>query len=190
MNREFLKGLGLEDENIDKVMAEHGKTVNATKLELDTVTTERDGLKGQLGDRDKQLEKLSKVDVKGMQAEIERLQGENAEQAFNFNLEKALTGAKVRNPKAVKALLDTEIIKLDGDKLLNLDSQLEALKESDAYLFESEEAPPPPPNTPSIVVGGNPNGSGTGSITKEQIMKEPNNIKRQQLIRENSNLFQ
>ena len=188
MNRDFLKGLGLEDDAIDSIMKEHGKAVNATKQELESVTTDRDGLKTQLTDRDKQLETLSKVDAKGLQAEIERLKGENATQAFNFSLEKALTGAKVRNPKAVKALLDTEAIKLDGDKLLNLDSQLEALKASDSYLFEAEQAAPPP-NTPNIVAGGNPNGGST-TLTKEQIMKEPDNIKRQQLIQSNRQLFQ
>lgn len=188
MNREELKELGLTDEQINSVMASHGKVVNATKQELDTVTTDRDGLKAQLSDRDKQLETLSKVDAKGLQAEIERLKGENATQAFNFSLEKALTGAKVRNPKALKALLDSETLKLDGDKILGLDGQLEAIKESDPYLFEVEQAAPPP-NTPNIVAGGNPNG-GSMTLTKEQIMKEPDTIKRQQLIQSNRQLFQ
>src|SRR5690606_24948682 len=60
-------------------------------------------------------------------------------QAFDFALERALVSAKARNPKAVKALLDTEAIKLDGDKLLGLEEQLEKLKESDPYLFEEEQ---------------------------------------------------
>lgn len=168
MNRDFLKGLGLDDAAVDKAMAEHGKALNTTKQELETVTTDRDGLKEQLTERDEQLETLSKVDAEGMQAEIDRLKIENTEtatkgqekldaQSFDHALKDALTGAKVRNPKAVKALLDTDSIKLDGDKLLNLDSQLEALKASDAYLFEVEEAPAPP-NTPVIVTPGNPNG--------------------------------
>lgn len=157
MNREELKELGLSDEQIDKVMTSHGKVVNSTKEELTTVTTDRDGLKEQLTERDAQLETLSKVDAEGLQAEIDRLKGENEttateyqekldKQAFDFNLEKALTGAKVRNPKAVKALLDTEKIKLDGDKLLNLDDQIKALQESDAYLFETEDDPEGNPN--------------------------------------------
>lgn len=190
MNREVLKALGLTEEQIDSVMASHGTVVNATKQELEATKTERNDLKGQLGDRDKQLSDLGKKvkDNEDLTAEIDRLKGENATQAFNFSLEKALTSAKVRNPKAVKALLDTESIKLDGDKLLNLDSQLEALKASDAYLFEAEEAAPPP-NTPNFVAPGNPNGGGSGTVTKEQIMSEKDNNARQRLIRENSHLF-
>ena len=54
-------------------------------------------------------------------------------------LDIALAGKKAKNPKAVKALLNMDSIKLDGDKLTGLDDQLEALLKSDSYLFEGEE---------------------------------------------------
>lgn len=168
MNREALKALGLTDEQIDSVMASHGTVVNATKGELATITTERDDLKGQLTDRDTQLNDLSgkAKDNEVLTAEIDRLKGENAtattemqakldKQAFDFSLDKALAGEKVRNPKAVKALLDMEKIKLDGDKLLGFEDQITALKESDAYQFDTGETPP---NSPQIVPPGNPDG--------------------------------
>lgn len=161
MNREELKALGLSDEQIEKVMAAHGKVVNTTKQELDSVTTERDNLKGQLADRDTQLEDLKKQATgnEDLQKQIQQLQDDNEkikneyetkiqEQAFEHSLEKALSGAKVRNPKAVKALLDIEKIKVDGDKLLNLDDQLESLKKSDPYLFAEEK-----PGGPSFSTG-------------------------------------
>lgn len=196
MNREFLEGLGLEKEAIDNIMKEHGKSVNATKHELETVTTDRDELKTQLTDRDKQLEELS-AKAKGneeLTAEIERLKNENTttaadyqakldKQAFDFTLDKSLTGAKVRNPKAVKALLDTEKIKLDGSKLLNLDDQLAALKESDPYLFETEEKPGLGGRTPHTPSGQAPTG-----ITKEQFEKM-NYTERVKLHTENPELY-
>src|SRR5690625_3432735 len=168
MNREELKELGLSDEQIESVMKSNGKDTNDLKRKADSVDgleSQIEDYKGQLADRDEQLESLSKVDAEGLQAEIDRLKGENEttatdfqekldSQAFDFSLERALTGAKVRNPKAVKALLDTESIKLDGEKLLGLDDQIKALQESDAYLFESEEKA----STPQIVTPGNPNG--------------------------------
>lgn len=176
MNREFLKGLGLDDAAIDKAMAEHGKTVNKAKEDLATVTTERDDLKGQLTDRDTQLETL-KTKATGnddLLSQIEQLKTANAtattelqakldKQAFDYSLEKALTGAKVRNPKAVKALLDIEKIKPDGEKLLNLDDQLEALKKSDAYLFEEEQTGG---GNPSFTTG-NHQTTGTGITTAD-----------------------
>src|SRR5690625_2422075 len=54
----FLEELGLEKEAIDKIMNEHGNTVNATKKNLDSVTTERDNYKTQLEDRNAELSKL------------------------------------------------------------------------------------------------------------------------------------
>ena len=53
-------------------------------------------------------------------------------------VEIALMKAKAKNPKAARALLDESKIKLDGDKVLGLDDQLEALKKSEAYLFDAE----------------------------------------------------
>ena len=171
MNREFLKGLGLDDAAVENVMIEHGKTVNPLKGERDNLIVERDDLKTQLTDRDTQLDDLKKIDAAGMQDEIERLKGENADattkmqvkldaQAFSFALEKAIAATGARNPKAVRALLDTESVKLDGDKLLGLDTQIEALKTSDDYLFGTTEAPTlggRTPNQPPNIPGGTKN---------------------------------
>lgn len=182
MNREFLKGLGLEDDAIDAIMKEHGKTVNSTKEQLDSVTIERDDLKGQLTDRDKQLSDLGKK-VKNdeeLTAEIERLKGENKtatqdlqakldKQAFDFSLEKALTGARVRNPKAAKALLDLESLKLEGDNLQGLEEQLSAIKESDSYLFESDE--PSGQEAPGFKVGGDGRSTQTDSFASTLLGK-------------------
>src|SRR5690625_4853674 len=120
------------------------------KDKFDTKNQEVKDLQDELKQRDNQLKELKDVDPKALQDEIDRLEGLNEttandfqekldKQAFDFRLEKALTGAKVRNATAVKSLLDTEKIKLDGDKLLNLDDQLKGLKESDPYLFEEEK---------------------------------------------------
>ena len=43
-------------------------------------------------------------------------------------------GAK--NIKAIKALIDMEQVKLEDGDLVGFDTQIEALKESDSYLFE------------------------------------------------------
>src|SRR5699024_880449 len=120
------------------------------KDKFDTLNTTKKDLEEQLEQRDAQLEDLKKVDADGLKQKIQDLQTENEttkqeyqakleKQAIDFSLEKALTGAKVRNPKAVKALLDLDSIKLDGEKLLGLDDQLSTIKESDGYLFEDEK---------------------------------------------------
>ncbi len=124
--------------------------------------------KEQLADRDKQLKALGEK-AKGneeLTAQIDELKKQNEtakaeyedklkKQAFDHTLERALAGAKVKNVKAVRALLDMEMIKLDGDTLKGLDEQVTKLKETDAYLFESEDDKTKPPK---IVTPGNPDG--------------------------------
>lgn len=140
------------------------------KDKFDAKNQEVKDLQEQIEDRDGQLEKLSEVDPKGLQKEIDQLKEDNKttsskyqekldKQAFDFSLEKALTGAKVRNPKAVKALLDTDSIKLDGEKILGLDDQIKALQESDNYLFESEEQED---DKPSFTKGQHQRDAGSG----------------------------
>lgn len=170
MNREFLKELGLSDEQIDKVMAEHGKTVNSMKEKADKVETlesQIEDYKQQLANRDKQLDELSEK-AKGneeLTAQINELKEQNEQtkqeyeeklqkQAFEHKLESTLAAAKVKNVKAVKALLDLDSIKLDGDKLLGLDEQLNNLKENESYLFQEDKPNP----SPQIVNPGNPEG--------------------------------
>lgn len=53
MKREDLKNLGLTDEQIEKVMAEHGKDITSLQEKVNGLTSERDGLKSQLDERDK-----------------------------------------------------------------------------------------------------------------------------------------
>jgi hypothetical protein len=69
------------------------------------------------------------------QKAAEEWQAKMAQMQLDFAIDKALTAAKAKNAKAVKALLDMEKVKLDGDQLLGLDDQLKAIKESDPYLF-------------------------------------------------------
>lgn len=53
MNREFLKGLGLNDEQIESTIKEHGKTVQAAK------PTDYDDLKSAKETLEKQIEELN-----------------------------------------------------------------------------------------------------------------------------------
>ncbi|EAF2506768.1 scaffolding protein [Listeria monocytogenes] len=157
MQREYLKGLGLDDEVINKVMAENGKDITAAKQQLSEVEAERDGLKSQLTQRDKDIDDLKKDSgtSEELKKQIEDLQqkskdlesdyqSEIAETKKNSAIELALASAKAKNPKAVRALLDNDKLELTDEGLKGLDEQLGALQESDAYLFgqESENVAP------------------------------------------------
>ena len=56
MEREFLKGLGLEKDAIDKIMAENGRDVEAEKTKAKDLQTQLDTANNTIKERDKQLE--------------------------------------------------------------------------------------------------------------------------------------
>ncbi|HHV32236.1 MAG TPA: hypothetical protein GXX74_07500 [Clostridiales bacterium] len=65
---------------------------------------------------------------------------------LDSRVETALLAAKAKNTKAVRALLDESKISLDGENVLGLNEQLEALKKDASYLFgETQSQNPPPP---------------------------------------------
>jgi len=199
MKRDFLKELGLEDEAISKIMAEHGKTVNALKDDADKVDTleaQLNDLKNQIKDRDTQLEDLAEKakgnedllkqinDLKDLNEKTAKdYQDKLNAQKLEFAIERSLAEAKARNPRAVKALLDTEAIKLDGDTLLGLEEQLKSLQESDSYLFGDGE--------PAGLKGRKPNDNNeppkTG-VTKEKFSRM-NYKERVALYNENPDLY-
>lgn len=171
MKREFLKNLELSDEQVDAIMAEHGKDVEGSKSQLAELQTETESLKTQIADRDKDIKSLKKDagDNEGLskqltdlqdkyKADTDNLTAQLSQTKLNGALNTALTGAKVRNPKAVEGLLDMDKVKLSDDgKLEGLDDQLSALKESDAYLFDEGTK------------GGYKPGGGNGSDDNDQV---------------------
>ena len=159
MTRKQLEDLGLTKEQADSIMkingddSENAKGTAAT--EIKNLQTEVEGLKTQVGDRDKQLEtlKASAGDNADLKKQIEDLQTENATAKANheselnqlkidFAVEKALTGAKAKNIKAVKALLELNDAKLDKDgNVKGLAEQIEKLTSGDdtKFLFEAQK---------------------------------------------------
>lgn len=154
MDRETLKKFGLNDDQINQVMAEHGKDLEKSKAnesELEQLKQQNAELTSQISDRDKQLKDLSgKVgDNEELQSQIKALQDQNKQSKADYDaniaqlkrdgaIDLALREANARNPKAVKALLDGDTIKVDDEGVHGLKEQLEQLQESDAYLFANE----------------------------------------------------
>ena len=116
------------------------KDANTLIEELKKNSVSEDDMKVKLSEYEKQIEDLNK------QRQTDKL---------NNYIDLSLTSAKVRNLKAVKALLNMDGITTDDKgEFTGLTEQLDALKESDGYLFNASE--PEQSNTPRFA-GGNPN---------------------------------
>lgn len=149
MKKSELLELGLADEVADKILAIHGKDIEKHKQALTAAETERDNLKSQLEEANSTIEAFKKLDVDAIQraadewkAKAEAAERSSAEQIyklkFDYALESALVGAKAKNTKAVRALLDLESLKLDENgQISGLDKQLEKIRAEADYLFDS-----------------------------------------------------
>lgn len=147
MKRDQLKELGLDDGQIKQVMDLNGKDINKAKASL---TVENEDLRKQMADRDKDLKHLkSQVkdndDLSNQFKELQdkykqdttNLTNKIGEVKLNSAVDQSLAANKVRNVKAVKALLNMDNVKLDDKgNLTGLDDQIKSIKESDSYLFD------------------------------------------------------
>ena len=154
MEREFVKGLGLEKDAIDKIMAENGKDIELEKGKVKDIQSQLVTANNTIKERDKQLETLknSPDNPETLKQQIQQLQDDNKakdeahqkeikELKVNSALEKALTNAKAKNAKAVQALLDLgDDVELNEDGTIKgLDEKIKALKKSDAYMFNDDK---------------------------------------------------
>lgn len=169
--KELLEALAKGDKSVDEVLQaiETENKNMVPRSRLNDKNNEIKDLKEQLGDRDTQLAdlKTKAVGNDDLQKQIQDLQAANqaatseyeaklTKQAYDFALDKELLVAKARNPVAVKALLNPELIKLEDGKLLGLSEQLTKIQESDGYLFDTVQQQQQDPS------GYNP-GSGQGN---------------------------
>ena len=148
---DILKDFGMEvsedkKTDFDKAWKENYRT----KSDYDKVAGQRDDYKTSLDTVNAKLKEFEGVDVEDLKGQIATLQGDlkkkddeyaakEAERAFNDSLDKAIRAAGGRNPKAIRGMLDLETLKGSNDQTEDIKKALEAVKESDSYLFGSDE---------------------------------------------------
>ena len=151
MNKEKLIEMGATEELATSIMKElDGNFI--PKHRFNEVNTELKQAKDQIKDRDSQLEELKRTvgDSDALRTQIEQLQNENKSKdeahaneikqiKIDAALDKALSEAKAKNPKAVKALLDLDKAELAEDGTIKgLDAQIKTLTEAEdsKFLFD------------------------------------------------------
>lgn len=115
MKRKFLEDIGLSKEQVDNIMAENGKDIEAIK-------SERDNYKTQLDTAQTTLKSFEGVNVQDLQGKVTKLtadlaakdaeyQKQIADRDFNDLLKTTAEGYKPRDLKAVMPFLDVEKLK-------------------------------------------------------------------------------
>lgn len=154
MKTDFLKELGLEQETINKIMAENGKDINDLRNQIASLTTEKNALETQMAEANKTIENFKSINVdeiKNKATEWENKYNEyvtNSQKElhkvkFDYALDNALKSAKVKNSKTVMPLLDVSKITLNDDgTMIGLKEQLEAIRSENDYLFDDGKGVP------------------------------------------------
>lgn len=185
MKREFLEGLGLEKEVIDKIMTENGNDINKSKADYDEVKTQLDTANKTIKERDKQIEGLKKVDAEALQAEITKLQEENKEATKKYqsdlkdikltNAIKLAIAGKVHDEDMAASLFDkSKLVLTDEGKVAGLDEQLEVIKKDKGFLFKTDKVDTHyDPNSGGAPTGINPFAKETYNLTQQgKLLKE------------------
>lgn len=155
LTAEVLEKAGLTADVLDKILATHSKDIEKHKTQVTDLTKQIETVTGQLTDANKQIESFKSMDVETIKktadeykTKFEQAQtdakNQLAQLKFDHALESALTTAKAKSPKAVKALLEMQNLKLneaDGS-IIGLEDQLKTVKEKNDYLFDSETSQP------------------------------------------------
>lgn len=155
MNSEFLQNFKVGDaplpkEIIDAILAENDRDVTAAVKPY----ADYESIKEQLTAAKDGLKAFEGVDVKDLQGQVAKLtqdlntkeaehQAQLSELEFDGALKDAITAAKGRSVKAVRAMLDVDALRASKNQQADIKAALDGLKKDSGYLFESEETPPP-----------------------------------------------
>lgn len=150
LTEEALEKAGIGKEALEKIIILHGQDIESIKNTNTTLTTENGTLKTQLAEAGTTIEGFKKMKPEELQQAVENYK-KAAETAkteadaainslkFDFALETALRDAHARNPKAVRALLETKDLKVGADgKIVGLNEQLEKVMAENDFLFEQQ----------------------------------------------------
>lgn len=149
MKRKFLEDLGLESEAIEKIMVEAGKDVTSLKARVDDLTEQLNVKDTTISEKNNKIAELEKVDVEAIKtAEYERGKTEGSKEIEVFKkqnaLDKALQGYKAKDASILSKMLDMEKVKYNEkfEIVEGLEEQINSIKESHDYLFDSENPLP------------------------------------------------
>lgn len=167
MKRKFLEDLRLEGDVIDKIMAESGKDLTATKARVDDLTEQLNVKEETIKQKSEKIAELQKVDIEAIkkeQFELGKTEGLKETEDFKkqnaidkvYNEEFEVDGKKykVKDKKGLQGYLDNEKIKYENDQVSGLVEQFSEIVKTSPYLFETDTKNPQFADT---TPGTNPN---------------------------------
>ena len=148
MDRNFLKQLELDGDVIDKIMDEHGSSVNSLKDQLATkkdeaknLKSERDELKTKVGDTQDKEDKINSLQSQydEAQKQIDDYKAKLSNQSLEKDILQRIPDAYDVND--VLSLIDKSKFEYDDEgNINNIDDVINGFKETKSHLFKSDGA--------------------------------------------------
>lgn len=176
MKTEELKEIGLTDDQIKKVFAINGKDIEKANSDLKkaqedlkAANDEKEQLNKTIETTKNELKKFDGVDIEAFKTQIKDLndqmekqkqdfEKQNQERAFLSKIDEKITGLKGKNSKAIRALLDLDVLRESKNQDKDIDDALKKIADDNKYMFGDGE----PINNPSVGgTGGNGESGGT-----------------------------
>ena len=161
--RDFLKGLELDKETIDTIMAEHGKLVTADKEKIVVLQEDLKTKENLIETANKEIESYKSLDIETIKknADDYKSKFEEAESNYKKELSKrdyidalkesfSVNGLEFSSEYAKKGIMDdllSKDLKYDNGKLLGVEDAIKELQTQQPKAFvikdEKDETPPP-----------------------------------------------
>lgn len=155
--REFLKGLDLDGEVIDTIMAEHGKLMTKSVEKSATLGEQLKAAQESLTTANAEIERYKGMDFEGIQKaaaeyqakfeEAERTANDRiSEMEYNVALKDALAGEKFTSEFAKRGVFEeikAKQLPLENGAIMGLSDALKSMRESspDAFAVEQTKVP-------------------------------------------------
>ncbi|EGQ4460383.1 hypothetical protein DMN15_10445 [Staphylococcus pseudintermedius] len=172
MKREFLRGLGLEEETVQKIIDEHHNTLRDFKdkaEKVDSLREQLDKANKELDNRDEQITDLQKAkdgDNQELKDKLEQYKQSNAQYEADMkelklnNAVKLAVAKEANDANDILAFINKDELELQEDgEVKGLKEAVKLLKESKPYLFAETKPTGSSPKEGKSVTGG---------ITQEQ----------------------
>lgn len=155
MKREFLKELGIDDEAINKIMAENGNDINSAKKDVEKISAELEQAKADLTKANETLDKFKdydnvKADVEKYKTEIEKSKTDYEQKLQQMELKGKVkdftSGKKFVNDLTRNAVNDQLLQALNDEtnKGKSLDDLLKTITDGQDNIFVNDDQPKPP----------------------------------------------
>lgn len=167
---------GITPEQLDWIMTQNGNDINAEKQKLTTLQGQLDAANEQLRTAQEGLKAFEGVDVKDLQSQITKLQGDLRTQAESFAFDALLDGkirdARGHNVKAIRSLLDLDALRASKNQEADIDAALADCKTANAWGFAAggttDTGTPPATNVTINTAAGH--GAGGNSNDQDGVM--------------------